>query len=391
MNLMLRTLPATPSPVEIVERKGGGHPDTLCDALAEAVSVRLSRYYMERFGRVLHHNVDKVLLRGGSSRAVFGGGEVTAPIDVYLAGRATASVAGEAVPLLELAEEACALFLRAHLRYVEPRHLRLHCLLRPGSADLTDVFDRGRRQMANDTSLGVGFAPHTPLERAVLAADAALSRARAHLPAIGEDIKIMGVRTEGRMDLGIAVAFVARHLPDLTAYRDARTEAGVIAARAAARAAAAPVTAAVNMADDDAAGSVYLTVTGTSAEAGDDGEVGRGNRVGGLITPYRPMTMEAAAGKNPVTHVGKLYNALAMRAARTICEQLPEVESACCWLVSRIGHPVDEPWLIDVALRMRDGGPVDRLRPSVQALIHGELDHLPALTEAILRGEVALF
>jgi S-adenosylmethionine synthetase len=51
--------------------------------------------------------------------------------------------------------------------------------------------------------------------------------------------------------------------------------------------------------------TVYLTVTGTSAEAGDDGEVGRGNRVNDLITPYRPISLEAAAGKNPVTHVGQ--------------------------------------------------------------------------------------
>ena len=48
--------------VEIVEHKGIGHPDTMCDALAEAFGVALARDYRERFGRVLHFNVDKALL-----------------------------------------------------------------------------------------------------------------------------------------------------------------------------------------------------------------------------------------------------------------------------------------------------------------------------------------
>ena len=81
-------------PLEIVERKGLAHPDSLCDALAENLSVALSRYYIERFGIILHHNVDKALLCGGAARAAFGGGEVMEPIDIYLAGRATGEFKG---------------------------------------------------------------------------------------------------------------------------------------------------------------------------------------------------------------------------------------------------------------------------------------------------------
>ena len=54
-------------PFEIVERKGLGHPDTICDALTENLSRALSRVYLERFGAILHHNVDKVLLCGGAA------------------------------------------------------------------------------------------------------------------------------------------------------------------------------------------------------------------------------------------------------------------------------------------------------------------------------------
>ena len=75
-------------PVEIVERKGIGHPDTICDALAEELSRNLCAYYLENFGLVLHHNVDKALLWGGSSLPKYGGGQIKAPIEIFLAGRA---------------------------------------------------------------------------------------------------------------------------------------------------------------------------------------------------------------------------------------------------------------------------------------------------------------
>ena len=94
-------------PVEIVERKGIGHPDTVCDALAEELSRALCRFYLERFGLVLHHNVDKVLLWGGTSQPAFGGGKVIAPMEFYLAGRATLDYKGIKVPLDELVHESC--------------------------------------------------------------------------------------------------------------------------------------------------------------------------------------------------------------------------------------------------------------------------------------------
>jgi S-adenosylmethionine synthetase len=86
-------------PLEIVERKGIGHPDTICDALAEELSRNLSHYYLEHFGVILHHNVDKALLCGGQARSGFGGGEVEQPIDIFLAGRATQVVGDIRVPL----------------------------------------------------------------------------------------------------------------------------------------------------------------------------------------------------------------------------------------------------------------------------------------------------
>jgi S-adenosylmethionine synthetase len=65
-------------------------------------------------------------------------------------------------------------------------------------------------------------------------------------------------------------------------------------------------------------GGTYLSLLGTSAEDADSGQVGRGNRVNGLIAMNRPMGTEATTGKNPVSHVGKIYSVLAHRLARQI-------------------------------------------------------------------------
>lgn len=80
--------------------------------------------------------------------------------------------------------------------------------------------------------------------------------------------------------------------------------------------------------------------------------MGRGNRVKGLITPDRSMTMEAAAGKNPATHVGKLYDIIAQDITASTVHELPGVEEATCFLVSRIGHPIQEPQVVDLRLQL---------------------------------------
>jgi len=108
------------------------------------------------------------------------------------------------------------------------------------------------------------------------------------------------------------------------------------------------VTVDVNSADAPDEGLYYLTVTGTSAEHGDDGQVGRGNRANGLITPYRPMTLEAAAGKNPVSHVGKTYNVAAREIVERVIKEHPDLDQVYCYLVSQIGAPITEPRAVNI-------------------------------------------
>jgi S-adenosylmethionine synthetase len=377
---------------EIVERKGRGHPDSLCDALAENLSIGLARFYLERFGEILHHNVDKALLLAGAARPAFGGGELLEPIEIILAGRATRRFRGVTVPVDELAIELSHEWLGRHLRNVDPaRDLRIVPRIRETSPDLAVLFLRrgeGGAPLANDTSFGVGFAPLDRLERAVLAVERGLAapETRAAFPEIGDDVKVLGVRSGERLELTVACALVGRHVRDLADYFAKKERVRSLAAAAARGASGGEIEVQVNAADGETADSVYLTVTGLSAEAGDDGQVGRGNRVNGLITPYRPMSLEAAAGKNPVSHTGKLYNLLAERIASALVDALPGVDEAHCHLLSRIGSPVSEPQLAHIGLRLADPDAIDAVRHAAAKIARAQLRDAAELWREVLEG-----
>jgi S-adenosylmethionine synthetase len=382
-------------PVEVVERKGRGHPDTICDGIAESVAVRLSRYYLERFGTILHHNVDKVLLCAGRARPAFGGGEVLEPIELYLAGRVTDQYGGVRIPVHEIATAACREWVRSRLPGLDAdRDVRIVSRLRPGSADLTQLFAwGGRSPRANDSSCGVGFAPLTELEATVLAVESGLNspEVRQAHPEIGTDIKVMGIRHARRIQLIVACAFVGRHLRDVSEYAGRKREITALIHRIAQAVTRCDLSVAVNAADDLERNVVYLTVTGTSAEAGDDGEVGRGNRASGLITPYRPMSIEAVAGKNPVSHVGKLYNVLAGRLAAEIVGSVSGIRGATCVAVSEIGRPIDQPHTLDLALAVEGASDLGAFEPAVRTIANDHLARITSLRDELLAEAVSLY
>ncbi|MDJ0945155.1 MAG: methionine adenosyltransferase [Kiloniellales bacterium] len=381
---------------EIVERKGLGHPDSICDALAEALSTALCRFYLDRFGTVLHHNVDKVLLCAGESEPRFGGGRVTKPIEIFFGGRASLDVSGLTVPLEDIAVETTQDWFRRHMHAIAPeRDVKVHTLIRPGSKDLVELYLRQSKTgewLANDTSCGLGFAPLTRLEQIVLDVEGRLNAPAARLehPERGQDIKVMAVRQGERIDLTVACAFVDGFVARLEDYQAAKLDVAEQARSVARQWKDAPLSVAVNSADEPEAGSVYLTVTGTSAEAGDDGSAGRGNRANGLITPYRPMTMESVAGKNPITHVGKLYNIVAGLTAERVVEEIAEIGSARCRLVSRIGRPIKDPAFVDIAVCTADGQLGGNARLRIEEILREELEGIGNLADQLRSGEVAL-
>ncbi|MEY9358705.1 S-adenosylmethionine synthetase [Bradyrhizobium yuanmingense] len=381
--------------VEVVERKGIGHPDTICDALAEELSRNLCREYRSRFGLILHHNVDKALLCGGQSIPAFGGGSITAPIRIFLAGRAITRVGNDEIPISAIAAEGSKAWLKENLHALDSdRHVQVEPLIQQGSKDLRSLFARGGESgvLANDTSFGVGHAPLSAVERLVLAIEQRLhQRDRiADRPAWGEDIKIMAVRTGTQLTLTIACAMIGRYISGLDNYLE-QEAALVERIRGYAIEHGFPDTEIfVNAANDAKSGNIYLTVTGTSAEAGDDGQVGRGNRVNGLITPCRPMSLEAAAGKNPVSHVGKIYNLLAARVAEALVAELPGVNEAHCFMVSKIGAPVSEPALVQVKLRIEEGLPEEQREPTY-GIVADRLARVPELIDEVMAGRMMVF
>ncbi len=395
--LTISVLEASDDVVEIVERKGLGHPDTICDALVETLSRNLCREYRERFGTVLHHNVDKALLRGGSAAPVLGAGKVLDPIDIYLAGRAIAQVGGKALPIREIAIEGSRAWLRANLHALDAeRDVRIHELVRPGSQDLQELFSRHPGQgvaLANDTAIGVGYAPLSSLERLVLAVEKRINgRDRNHQhPAWGEDVKVMGVRRGNTVGLTVACAMIGRYLAHIDDYLAEKIAVANLVRELSNEYGFTTCDVSINAADHPQANAIYLTVTGTSAEAGDDGQVGRGNRANGLITPCRPMVLEAVAGKNPVTHVGKIYNVLAREIAERLVATVPEIAAAQCMIASQIGAPVTEPTIVHARLATRDGVPATRLRPVVDDIVAAGLTRAPKLVDDFVAGTIDVF
>jgi len=383
-------------PVEIVERKGQGHPDFLCDKAAEELSIAISKWYIEKYGRILHHNVDKAVLAGGQSTTRIGGGEVLEPIYLLLVGRAVgvnAQINGQFLPIGKLVIETTKNWLHKDLPHLDIEHdIIIDYKIRSGSTDLVGNFEENIEiPRANDTSIGIGFAPFSPVEELTYKTERLLNdpETKKKHPAIGEDIKVMGIRKKDQVDLTIACAMISTELVDMDHYFNTKEEVKELTLDLAAKVWGGEINVDVNVADvpgnEDC---LYLTVTGTSAEQGDDGQVGRGNRVNGLITPYRPMTLEAAAGKNPVSHVGKTYNI----AARKICNQVVKelsVENVDCYLVSKIGVEITKPHIIELALV---GGKIDsKTKRNLEEIVEEQLNQMPNIWRGFINRSYELY
>ena len=341
MNLSLTTRARYAPPVEFVERKGAGHPDTICDNLADKLAQRLAREYVGHTGAVQAFNVDKAILAAGTAEVEFGGGRHITPARLILVGKADMSHGWE--PDRDALVKATETELAEILPDAVPDAYEVDIWLGQSSADLAVVLSgRGAQvPLSNDTSFAAVSLPRSPLEQAVHDVEHSINSAdfREMVP-VGRDIKVMGQTSGSGSRLTVAAPIMSEKVFNRGEYDEA-----VAAVRAEAYAAASQhmgeaVDVRVNQADAD--DSPYLVISGTSAEAGDDGQVGRGNRFGGLITPYRPMSLEAAAGKNPAAHVGKTYHAVAHDAASRLLAETAATETTIRML-SSIGSPVTEP------------------------------------------------
>ncbi|AWR99269.1 methionine adenosyltransferase [Metallosphaera hakonensis] len=396
-----RTLEPDSLPVELAERKGTGHPDYIADSASEEASRKLSLYYLKTFGTILHHNLDKTLLVGGQASPRFKGGDVIHPIYIVVSGRATTEVRTndgiENIPVGTIIMDSVKTWIKDNFRFLDPeKHVIVDYKIGKGSADLVGIFDKGKKSvpLSNDTSFGVGFAPYSKLEQLVFQTERLLNskKLKTELPEVGEDIKVMGLRREKDVTLTIAMAAISPIIEDKNHYFSIKEQVKEKVLNLASE--IVPdlnVKVNVNTGDREDQGILYLTVTGTSAEHGDDGMTGRGNRGIGLITPMRPMSLEATAGKNPVNHVGKLYNIVANLIAKKASEQVKDVRNVQIEVLGQIGRPINDPLIVNVEVSTHSGKITSETKAEISGIAEEYLDSFDKITQMILEGKVMLF
>ncbi|MFP3132624.1 MAG: methionine adenosyltransferase [Nitrososphaeria archaeon] len=394
MIISAKKIPKYEPSMEFVERKGKGHPDTICDGISENLSVSLSKYYLEKTGKILHHNVDKAILVGGQAKAWFGGGEVVEPIYLMLVGRAIGRLDKEdIVPIGRLAITAAKSYIKQNLRYLDPEtHVIVDYRIKQGSVDLIKNFEAGNDiPLANDTSFGVGFYPMTDSERLVLEVEKFINskEGKELFPQVGEDVKVMALRHEKEIKLTIAAAMISSLIKSKEEYLEVKRQLTIKLLELSSQITKMKVDLTINGADKPEKDIYYLTVTGTSAENGDDGQVGRGNRANGLITPFRPMSLEATAGKNPISHTGKLYSVLAMEIAKKLVEENKHISSANVYMLSQIGSPITEPQsvYVEASADISD----EAVSSYAESVVKDSLQEAPKLWLKILEGNVSLY
>lgn len=392
-------LPKYKQEVEVVERKGKGHPDTICDAIAEQISIALSRAYKKECGYILHHNIDKGFLVAGQVDCRMGGGRVIEPMHLVIGDRATMKLGKTVIPVKELAVDAAKTWVKDNLPHVDPnKHISYQVVLKPASVELGDIFKKPRGLLvANDTSAAVGHGPLTSTENLVLQLEQFLNGPlfKKEFPDTGEDVKVMGIRVRQEITLTIAMPLLAKAVKSEADYFSRKTQIQraikrfvTIHSRDFRK-----VSIHFNALDRRKKGTagMYLTLLGTSAEHGDSGQVGRGNRVNGLITLNWPMSEEAAAGKNPVSHVGKIYNVLANQLAEQIVSEVLVVEEATVWLTSKIGQRIDRPAIASVQVNLKRGVRLQDVRKGIQSIVEEKFNNLASFCEDLSEGRFSVY
>ncbi len=391
---------------EIVERKGVGHPDSVCDAAADACSRALCKYYFKTFGRYYHHNVDKAALVGGISKPEFGGGLMIEPQYFLIVGRAINQILRENkleyIPVAMICLDACHKVVSDVFRNLDlTDDIIFDYAVRPGSIDLTGVFEESDAKeqipLANDTSFGVGYAPFSDCEKITLEAEKMLNSDafKNKCKGSGEDIKVMSHRIGNKIDITLCCAMVSKYINDNDEYINYTNQIKESILDLATKITPEKeVNCSVNVADNLEKGIMYLTITGTSAEAGDDGQVGRGNRSNGLITPCRTMSLEAVCGKNPINHVGKIYNILSTEMARAIVKNgQGDILEAHVKLLSQIGRPITDPWVNSISLIPADNVNFASIQKIAEEVSAEKLskENIIDLRERLIAGKVQVF
>ena len=386
----VNNIPTFKKRFEIVERKGIGHPDTICDLVMNQISVDLSKLYLKETGVIQHHNMDKALLVAGQSENNFGGGKIIKPMKMVLGDRATFDIGERKLPIGDFAIQTAKKWFEKNLRFVNDEHVEYQVEIGVTSKELQSIFENTKSFAANDTSVLVGYAPFTDTESIVLNTEQHINskQFKDNFPESGEDVKVMGFRDSNHVDLTIATAFVDRFISSENQYFQRKDEMLQEINEFLKKNYSMKVTTNMNCLDSKNRGmsGLYLTVLGTSADSADSGQVGRGNMASRVISPSRPAGSEATAGKNPVSHIGKIYNALSFKIANEIHTKVSGLDEVCVWMYNVIGRPVNDPKAVIVQPTIT-GQLQDAEKNQINEIVEKNLQNIHEFCNELISGK----
>jgi S-adenosylmethionine synthetase len=400
--------------IEIIERKGIGHPDTICDILAERISQQYSKYCIDHFGVILRHMVDKIAILGGKSNVTFGGGEMIEPIRILLNCRFTKNVGDKNIPYLSISKKVIYDFFKEIMPELDSKKWikivnNIHFSQGPGVVYESDGKTKNEREYffaapekdylrhhgnnarSNDTSTAVAYSPLSKLEQSVLFIEKKLNSQefKQKHKYVGTDIKVMATRSNSEIFITVCVPFISKYTPDLEFYLSKKRELSKIIKNDVKKffGTTTKLGVFINTRDNVSNSDLYLTLIGSAVESGDEGVVGRGNRYNGLITFARKMSMEACCGKNPVYHVGKIYAACAKLISEKIYESMT-IENTV-YMTSQMGRPLSDPLSINIELAVSDIS--DNQHNEINFIIKEYLNNFNSITNRIIDGDIVLY
>ena len=385
-------------PIEVVERKGLGHPDTIADGVAESISIEYAKYCLENYGVILHHNTDKTIVLGGQCDLEYGRGKLLKPFRLLFGGRMSRSFGNREIDIKTIQITAAKNYFQRILpRLNLNKDLEFHTFTTSNSKmpywfspRTVDDLPEHKSPHANDTATIVGFWPFSTTEQIVLASERYFYEFEPQIyprfDFIGADIKIMALRKEGNVELTLCIPFHADKMNTQEVYLKYKSsvESGLRKFLEEKFTGLMNISLQVNTQDqkikkdcDDGRGR-YLTVIGSALDYGEEGISGRGNRCRGLISSMRASTVESVCGKNPVYHVGKVYSLI----VNTIAQQIGSLFDceATVIITTRNGDPLYSPYNVFIETSKT----IDKL--TVQKIIADQLEKRDWTSQIITEG-----
>jgi S-adenosylmethionine synthetase len=348
-----------------IERKGMGHPDTLADMVADEFNKLYLNYTKSVFGVLLNHHVDKTTLVGAASNTWPGGYEIAKPVTAHFFGKITDQVDSIKIPIHDLASEAVGNILPFVLRDSEiTRFTKINIENGAGvQPDHASTFykatsknlgiDAGQEQLANDTVIAVGSFEKNSVGAAIIRFEQAIYEGLTPwlVDKIGTDVKVAAFGTAMSTNITACIPVRPEAISSVSQYHELINCVSKLLStekeRFQSETKINTVTLSINT--KDTASGIYIAPFGTALGKGDCGAVGRGNKLSGFINYGAMSSIEAPAGKNPLNHVGKLYQYIAQLLAEELVTLFNQ-DFATVLIYTQNGRPLDDPHSVKVIL-----------------------------------------